>query len=70
MDELALAAGVDPVDFRLQQLTDERAQAVIRAAATKAGWQLRAIPNKSGKGRGIAFAQYKNIQCYAPSWSM
>ena len=70
MDELALAAGVDPVDFRLQQLTDERAQAVIRAAAKKADWQPRANPNHSGpnnnngKGRGIAFAQYKNIQCY------
>lgn len=64
MDELAHAAGIDPVDFRLQQLTDERAQAVIRAAAAKAGWQSRAIPNHSGKGQGIAFAQYKNIQCY------
>ncbi|MEZ4673146.1 MAG: molybdopterin cofactor-binding domain-containing protein [Caldilineaceae bacterium] len=64
MDELALAAGVDPVDFRLQQLTNERAQAVIRAAAEKAGWQPRTIPNNSGKGQGIAFAQYKNIQCY------
>lgn len=64
MDELALAVGIDPVEFRLQQLTNERAQAVIRAAAEKAGWQTRTGPTKSGKGRGIAFAQYKNIQCY------
>ncbi|MEM7118580.1 MAG: molybdopterin cofactor-binding domain-containing protein [Chloroflexota bacterium] len=64
MDELAEMAGMDPVAFRLQHLSDERAKAVIQAAADKAGWTPRTKPNKSGKGRGIAFAQYKNIQCY------
>ena len=64
MDELALSAGVDPVDFRLSQLSDERAQAVIRAAAERAGWQTRTRQAGTGRGRGIAFAQYKNIQCY------
>jgi CO/xanthine dehydrogenase Mo-binding subunit len=64
MDELALAAGVDPVAFRLQHLTDERARAVIEAAAAKAGWQPKTEPSVSGRGQGIAFAQYKNIQCY------
>jgi len=63
MDELALAAGVDPVQFRLDHLEDERAQAVIRAATEKAGWGQR--NKEDGRGQGMAFAQYKNRQCYA-----
>jgi len=31
----------------------------------KIGWQPHTQPNKTGRGTGIAFAQYKNIQCYA-----
>ncbi len=65
MDELAFAAGVDPVEFRLRHLDDERAKAVIQAAAEKANWQPRIHPTGNGHGWGIAFAQYKNIQCYA-----
>jgi nicotinate dehydrogenase subunit B len=58
MDELAHAAGADPVEFRLRYLTDERARAVIEAAVEKAGSRLE------GQGRGIAFARYKNRQSY------
>jgi CO/xanthine dehydrogenase Mo-binding subunit len=65
MDELAFAVRIDPVAFRLQHLADERARAVIEAAAKKAGWQPKTTPAGKGYGRGLAFAQYKNVQCYA-----
>lgn len=65
MDELAQAANCDPVAFRLRHLKDERARAVIEAAAQKANWQPRIQPTRNGNGRGLGFAQYKNIQCYA-----
>ena len=60
MDELANAADSDPLDFRLRHLGDERARAVLLAAADKVGWPRR---DKSA-GWGLALAQYKNLQCY------
>ena len=64
MDELAYAAGVDPIEFRLRHLNDDRARAVIEAVAEKAGWSADERPEGDGRGRGVAFAQYKNRQSY------
>jgi len=66
MDELALAAGVDPVEFRLRHLKDPRAKAVIEAAAKKAGWRPDNKPGTGAilHGRGIGFAKYKNLATY------
>jgi nicotinate dehydrogenase subunit B len=51
MDEIAAAAGVDPIEFRLKHLDEERAKAVLTEAAKKAGWDTRPSPKKSaGKG--------------------
>jgi CO/xanthine dehydrogenase Mo-binding subunit len=53
MDELAEAAGQDPVEYRLRHLNDLRARAVLEKAASMAGWP--------GEGMGVAVARYKNL---------
>ena len=63
MDELAFAAKTDPVEFRLKHLADERARAVITAAAERFGWS-RAERLPSAHRRGFAFARYKNLAAY------
>jgi CO/xanthine dehydrogenase Mo-binding subunit len=62
MDELAAAAGVDPVEFRLRNLADPRAREVVRLAADRFGW--RDFKRTAGRGRGLAFARYKNFAGY------
>lgn len=63
IDKLAAAAGADPVAFRLAQLKDKRAKAVIQTAAKAEGWKPGA-EGDGAQGRGIGFARYKNAACY------
>jgi CO/xanthine dehydrogenase Mo-binding subunit len=65
-DEIAALARQDPVEFRLQRLTNARAAEVLRRCAAKMGWQPRPSPRpiertaKTLTGRGIAFVHYKH----------
>ena len=52
VDELAALAGVDPVEYRLRMLGDERARAVLQAAAERAGWGSGTADRTSAWGSG------------------
>jgi nicotinate dehydrogenase subunit B len=64
MDELAERAGQDPVAYRLSVLSDLRARAVVEHVARLSHWEA-GLPSGTGRGRGIAFARYKNMAAYA-----
>jgi nicotinate dehydrogenase subunit B len=62
IDELAVDAGVDPVAFRLSLMADERARAVVEAAAEAGGWE-HGLPGGT-TGRGVGCARYKHVGAY------
>ncbi len=64
IDELATAAGVDPVAFRLRYLDDPRAHELLQATAQRAGWKVHTAPQGQDAegdilhGQGVAYARY------------
>ena len=70
IDEIAHEAGIDPVKYRLDRMTDPRALAVLRRATEMADWQPRTSPNPNATvgalliGRGVAYARYKQAENY------
>ena len=52
MDALARLAQLDPLGFRLKNLSDTRLRTVLEAAAKSFGWPRK----RSGKGRGFGIA--------------
>jgi len=58
MDLMAAKAGLDPLEFRMMNLKDERMKRVLAAAAEKFGWKPSKAP--SGRGVGVACVNYLN----------
>jgi nicotinate dehydrogenase subunit B len=56
IDTMAAKVRMDPLEFRLQNLTDERMIRVIRAAADKFGWTASKSPD--GRGCGMVCLDY------------
>ena len=71
IDELAAAAGADPIEFRLQYLdpNDKRGIEVLNRVAALAKWDKRSSP-KSGQsgdvatGRGVSYCKYELLRTY------
>ncbi len=64
MDELAHSAGADPVELRLNHLSDDRAIAVLKAARERSGFASKRQRDGS-RGMGLGFARYSNEASYA-----
>jgi CO/xanthine dehydrogenase Mo-binding subunit len=65
VDELAFAAGMDPLEFRRQNIADERWLGALNAAAAAARWQPRVANSHRPTGnvvtgRGIAIGGFAN----------
>jgi isoquinoline 1-oxidoreductase len=54
IDIMAFAAGIDPLEFRLNNTTDARMLATLKTAADAYGWKPAVAPAKNGRGRGLA----------------
>jgi CO/xanthine dehydrogenase Mo-binding subunit len=69
-DEMAAEARIDPVEFRLRWLTDQRAIDVLKRVAEMIGWQSRPSPNPRRTqgnlliGRGVGLVHYKQAENY------
>jgi len=59
MDMLAAKAGMDPLEFRLNNLTDARMRRVLETAAKQFGWKPGRAP--TGRGVGMACGIYSNV---------
>jgi nicotinate dehydrogenase subunit B len=69
IDELAAAANMDALEFRMKLLDDKRGLELLNRLAAHAKWEKRPSPQKSAsgnviKGRGISYVKYELVRTY------
>jgi nicotinate dehydrogenase subunit B len=77
IDELAAAANADPLQYRLQLLSDPRAKELLQATADRAGWQMHTSAQQKPshgdwlQGQGVAYARYVHSKWpgFGAAWS-
>src|SRR5205814_3222740 len=65
MDELAHELKLDPLEFRMKNLKNERLRAVFQAAAERFGWTARKGASGGGFGMGGGFEKLGNVATFA-----
>lgn len=69
MDELAAAAGADPLEFRLRVLKDARGIELLNRLAALSNWEKRPSPAQAqggdiARGRGMSYVKYELNRTY------
>jgi CO/xanthine dehydrogenase Mo-binding subunit len=68
LDELAAAAGVDPLEYRIRNLKDPRGLECLERLRKLANWTPRTKPTggagEIAKGRGVSYIKYELVRTY------
>jgi len=68
IDQLAAAAGADPLEFRIRHLKDARGHDALERLRKLASWTPRTRPTggagELAKGRGVSYVKYELVRTY------